>query len=607
MRPPGPSFRRSCAIGLGAGAFTFALWSVTFLLANQPVGNSSWIVAAIASVLIAIAFGHLRLRLACARRQEPAGLQLFHSLTCDLPVMLYQFRQYPTGRTSVTRASDAIRTIYELTPEEAQKDGAAILDLVHPEDRDRIWKSLVKSYRDLTPWHEEYRVTLPKAGTVWRAAHARVQRLPDGGSLWHGFIIDIDDQKKNAAELEEQRRRAEYADRAKSEFLAMMSHDIRTPMSAVLGFAELLSNTELSDDQKEFLSSIRTSGESLLLLINEILDLSRVESGTLELCESSFTLNEWLSDLSRMLTLRAIAKGITFHVEIDAGTPRSIYADRARLTQVLQNLGENAIKFTDEGSVHLHVSATEGPTTDTLLWTFSLKDTGIGIPSDKLAGLFEPFRQARDSDAGRQNGVGLGLAIARRISQKMGGDITVGSQLGTGTCITVTVQSQRQISPALAALGSAESTSPTGTTVVDPIDFKGLRILLVEDNPLNQRLASLILDQLGCTCEIVGDGSDAIKACRENSYDLVLMDFELPTISGPDATREIRNLQLKGQLANDGHKLPIVALTANALPEQRQQCIDAGMDDVLTKPIRRPELIKVLESARSGSAASPML
>ncbi len=288
QRAAGPSFRRSCVLGLGVGAATFALWSASFLLDDQPVGHPAWILAAVGSTLIALAYGHLRLRLACARRQDPAGLELFHRLTRDLPVMLYQFRQYPTGRTSVTQASDAIRTIYELTPEEARKNGVAIIDLVHPEDRDRIWKSLVKTYRDLTPWHQEYRVVLPQAGTVWRAAHARVQRMPDGGTLWHGFIIDIDDQKRGAAELEAQRCRAETADRAKSEFLAMMSHDIRTPMSAVLGFADLLNDTSLTENQREFLSSIRTSGETLLLLINEILDLSRVESGTLELNESSF-------------------------------------------------------------------------------------------------------------------------------------------------------------------------------------------------------------------------------------------------------------------------------------------------------------------------------
>ncbi len=183
----------------------------------------------------------------------------------------------------------------------------------------------------------------------------------------------------------------------------------------------------------------------------------------------------------------------------------------------------------------------------------------------------------------------------------MGGDIAVSSRLGTGTCMTVTIQSRRQVSPALPA--TAESVDPDSPIDSDPVDFKGLRVLLVEDHPLNQRLAVLTLDHLGCRCDTVGDGSEAIQACRENAYDLVLMDFELPTVNGPDATREIRALQSQGRIAGDDRHLPIVALTANALPEQRQECLDAGMDDVLTKPIRRPKLIRLLESIRDRAPA----
>ncbi|MGC1481056.1 MAG: ATP-binding protein [Chthoniobacterales bacterium] len=589
----------SCKVGLVFSVITFAMWAASLLTLSEPVGRPAWVIAILGSISLGVAYGYLRLQISCARRQEPAGLALFQQLTRDLPVMLYQFRQYPTGRTTVTRASEAIRYIYELTPEEAREDGGSILDLVHPEDRDRIWKSLVRSYRELVPWHEEYRVVLPKAGAVWRSAHARVQRMPDGGTLWHGFTIDINDQKRDAAELHDARTRAEKADAAKTEFLAMMSHDIRTPMNAVLGFAELLSSTDLTDDQREYLASIRSSGESLLLLINEILDLSRVESGKMLMNEEPFELRSWIKDIVRTLSLRAADKGIAFDHRVDPSAPEIICTDRARLSQVIQNLAVNAIKFTDEGRVSLSVSARPGASPNHVRWSFKIEDTGIGIPADKLDSLFEPFRQVRNSDAERQHGVGLGLAIARRITQVLGGDIEVQTKPGSGTCMTVAIESEE----APRSLGRSSTETPLEPTCPAPTepDLSGLRVLVVEDNPLSLRLALLILDQLGCICQSAGDGNVAVDYCREQIFDLLLMDFQLPTLNGPDAARQIRELERDGHLApGQTTPLPIVALTANALHEHRNECLAAGMDHVLTKPIRRPELIGVLRSAASG-------
>ncbi len=594
-RSAGRAFLLSCALGLLTALGAFALWAASLGLAGGDVGSGAVSIAAGTSLVVGLMIAVLHIRLEVARRQEPAGVELFHRLTRDLPGMLYQFRQYPSGRTSVLHASEAIRTIYELTPEQARQDGSAILDLVHADDRKRIWRSLVTSFRELTPWFEDYRVTLPKAGTVWRSAHARVERLPDGGTLWHGFVIDITEQKLAAAELRKQRERAEKADRAKSEFLAMMSHDIRTPMNAVLGFADLLSSTNLADEQRNYLSAIRTSGENLLVLINEILDLSRVESGKLELHETTFSLAPWLRDFARVLQVRADAKNVAFDCRIDPAAPASIHADRTRLSQILQNIIENAIKFTDDGNVTLDVSTRPAAPRDRITWDFRVDDTGAGIPPAKVERLFEAFNQASENESDRQGGVGLGLAIARKICQKMGGDITVRSQVAVGTSMTVTITTD---SPA--ELDRARDAPLAGTaeaTPVEPANFHGLRVLVVEDNLLNSRLVVLLLEKLGCVCRTARNGVDAIAACRTYPFDLVLMDIQMPTMGGPEATRELRSLERNRQLASPAQHLPIIALTANALAEQRETYLAAGMDDTLTKPIRRPALLKALESA----------
>ncbi len=593
------AFLLSCALGLLNGLGIFTLWAASFSAIDTSVGWFPYTIAIGASLAVGILITLLHIRLEVARRQEPAGLQLFHRLTRDLPGMLYQFRQYPTGRSSVTHCSEAIRAIYELSPEEVRKNGALILDLVHPDDRTRIWHSLVDSFRDLTPWFEEYRVTLPKAGTVWRSAHARVERLPDGGTLWHGFVIDVTEQKRAAAELTEQRERAEKADRAKSEFLAMMSHDIRTPMNAVLGFADLLGGTNLTYDQRSYLSAIRTSGENLLVLINEILDLSRVESGKLELHEMSFPVANWLRDLARILQVRADSKNVAFHYLIDHDAPATIHADRTRLSQILQNIIENAIKFTDNGSVTLYVSAQRADQENRVRWTFCVEDTGTGIPQEKIDKLFDAFNQAGDSDTARQGGVGLGLAIARKICQKMGGDISVQSRVGSGTTMTVTIDTELPLTAA--STDDSEAASQVGPVPEAEIAFENLRVLVVEDNLLNSRLVVLLLEKLGCQCRTARDGVEAVAACRTHSFDLVLMDVQMPNLDGPGATRELRALEREGLLASPAGHLPIIALTANALPEQRASYVAAGMDDTLTKPIRRPALIHVLEAASRRS------
>jgi len=571
------------------------------MVAVAPAGGvGGWSIALAAGVSLVIGLTVLKLRLEyfIQKLSRPRGLKFVEKLTRDLPAMLYQFRQFPTGRTSVTYTTQAIRQIYELTPEEARRDGAKIFNLVHPDDKERIWESLVEAHDNLTPWHEEYRVVLPEAGTVWRSAHARLERMPDGGTLWHGFIIDITSEMQAAEALHVERDKAQLADRSKSEFLAMMSHDIRTPLGGILGFAELLRNSDLNSEQREQIEAICSSGETLLELVNEILDLSRIESGKLELQPTIFTIDDLVGGLLRVLEVRAKQKGIHLNYQIDEDAPKYIEADRGRLGQVLTNLVGNAIKFTDQGGVDVEVSAERVEGKNATRWTFAVRDTGIGIDASKLAKLFRPFEQVPGAGKGRDAGTGLGLSIARRICRKMGGDVTAGSTPGVGTTMTAVVVTS--------TVADDQAEDETNLGVVEgaqqELSLDGRRILLVEDNPVNAKLGKILLARLGAKVDHVDDGGKAILACEQNRFDLVLMDMQLLEMHGPETTRTLRELEAEGKLASSPDRLPIIALTANALPEQKEECLRAGMDDLVSKPIRRPDLIRGIASVLSDSA-----
>lgn len=421
------------ALAVGGGAFA------SLLVANSS--HFGWIVA---GIIVAAAVLCVRVQRQVQRQVDPGDRELLQKLVEVLPGMVYQCRLYPTGKCIVSYSNSAIDWIYEQKFEDMKQDCGAIFDLVHPDDRARVWESLRHSAIHLTPWKGEYRVILPRQGLRWRMAQAQVERLADGGTLWHGFIADVtwkkeaEEKLRLAAEREAEALRvakdaAELAEKQKTEFLAMMTHEIRTPMNGVIGFVDLLKDTPLNTSQREYVQMIADSGERLLLMVNNILDVVKTRRGEMVVLKTSLDLHKTVAGAFDLLRPMAAKKNLHYSFEIAPGTPERITTDSLRLGQILINLLGNAVKFTDEGCVTLTVSTrpVEFSQTD-LEWRFAVRDTGPGVPAEAIPNLFTAFYQV-DSASSRKEGVGLGLAISLRMAELLGGTLQVDSKIGEGS------------------------------------------------------------------------------------------------------------------------------------------------------------------------------
>ena len=441
-------------------------------------------------------------------------------------------------------------------------------------------------------------------------------RLGDGLAV---TISNITTRKAAEVELIRAKEGAETADRAKTEFLAVVSHEIRTPMNGVIGFTTLLQDTPLNTDQQEYVHTIRRSSETLLALINEILDFSKIEAGGVELEHLPFRVQEALEDAVQINRQLASAKEVELHFELAPDLPDVVIGDSVRLQQILINLIGNAVKFTSQGSIQVTVTRTPPrAAADRADWhelQFVVRDSGIGIPPDKIGRLFKPFSQADSSTTRRFGGTGLGLAICKRLCQLMGGDIRVESQPGVGSTFTFSIQ-VRAAGDLPVSLPAPEAVAGQLPSASAPAPFlpltparpasgiHPLSVLVAEDNPVNQRVVELLLRRLGLRASFAVNGREAVRKWLNESPDLILMDIQMPEMDGYAATAEIRNLE---SFLPDRAKVHICALTAEAMRADRQRCFECGMNDYLSKPIMPQKLAELIqrtaEKKRSETAA----
>jgi PAS domain S-box-containing protein len=508
------------------------------------------------------------------RESEEKYRELYENLRDGLAVVDMNGRIIQFNREFQNMLGYAPGDIYPLTYEDITPKKW------HKIESDIINEQVMKrGYSDL--FEKEY---VRKDGTVFPIElRIYLNRDKEGApkAMW-AVVRDITERKQLEEALKREKEVAVAATGAKSEFLANMSHEIRTPMNGIIGMLSLAMDTDLTDEQREYVNLAKNSADTLLTIINDILDFSKIEAKKIELESINFDLKELVSETSSLLGVDARGKGLKLSYELDGSVPRMLRGDPTRLKQVLSNLMKNAIKFTDKGSVSLRIvpgGPVPGGKTEV---HFIVEDTGIGIPADKLSYIFEGFSQVDGSTTRRFGGTGLGLSISKRLIGMMDGRIWVESVLEKGSTFHFTAQFT--VPKAIPKEAEAEELEPEPQTTLS-----GLRVLLAEDNLVNQKVATRLLEKMGMAVRPVGDGTTALKALETEDFDILLMDIQMPIMDGVEATKRIREKE-----ALTGKHVPIIALTAHAMKGDKERFLASGMDDYLAKPLDAAKLYKII-------------
>jgi PAS domain S-box-containing protein len=518
---------------------------------------------------------------------EHALAERYHELFENASDMVYTLDL--DGRvTSMNKAGEAMTGL-------ALSAGPRLsfFDLVVPSAREAAERLHLDLVRAGVPFREELELRSARGTRLVAEVAERLVRRDGRPVAVHGIARDVTMHKGAEIEMRNAREAAEAANRAKSQFLANMSHEIRTPMNGIVGMTDLALDTELTAEQRDYLQTVKSCADALLRLIDDVLDFSKIEAGKLSLDPVEFPLRQTLEDIRKMFGLRAAEKGLSLVFTVAADVPDRLVGDPGRLRQVLLNLVGNALKFTPAGSVSLDVDLLSSGA-DGAEIRFAVGDTGIGIPLEKRQLIFEPFTQADGATTRRFGGTGLGLTISSRLVQLMGGTLSVESEPGKGSRFSFGAR------VAVAAPARAKPAAVPAAPTLAASGGQGRRVLLAEDNPVNQRLTERLLQKRGHTVIMANDGQQAVEAVSRDDFDLILMDVQMPQLNGFEATQAIRAMERE-----TGRRTPIVAITAHAMAGDRERCLEAGMDAYISKPVRAYELYAALETlARRRPAAS---
>jgi PAS domain S-box-containing protein len=483
-------------------------------------------------------------------------------------------------------------SIYPVQENDFTRVADTIWDVVHPTDRPQAEAAWDRHLETAEPFSVEVRLLRPDAPHLWVRIAAEAIRRADGEvDKVVGATQNIDREKRAERAMAKALDAAEAANRAKSEFLANMSHEIRTPLNGVMGIAGALARTDLNEHQRELVQLVETSASVLDSLLGDVLDVARIESGRLTLADEPFELGPAIRLVAALFEAKAQEKGLDLEVRTAPAVEAMVTGDAVRLRQIVSNLLSNAVKFTDVGKITVQVEATRSVELVNLQLT--VRDTGIGFDAKAGAKLFQRFEQVDGSITRRFGGSGLGLAISRSLAEAMGGTLEAVSEPGKGSAFTLTLALPR--SRAVDGAGSAAALDAEAVKLAH-----GPNVLLAEDHPTNRKVVSLILESVGVELSVVENGQHAVDAAANQDFDVILMDMQMPVMDGLTAIRVIR----ERERATGARRTPILALTANAMPEHAQACLDAGADGHLSKPISAAKLVEAVRIASERGGAN---